>query len=235
MGSSGKGKSSEHPEPPRNGKTARTRLSANDVNELLDDAISEKAGIELGLTYRGNGVWATDYCNRKRKVLRLFWINPLYATFEWGWRFDFIPMDKRGKLSHPRTDRQLDPHVLEVSDDFRNNTENRGKTTLHVCEAATGEVESTLEAMRKKCIDVFEFLLPTIKAYFDSTNSYQGIVDRIAAPSAYYRAINPTRGIARVYLVAFLGKKDEALKELEKMSFADERTRERHLENLRNL
>ena len=48
MGSSGKGKSSEHPEPPRNGKTARTRLSANDVNELLDDAISEKAGIELG-------------------------------------------------------------------------------------------------------------------------------------------------------------------------------------------
>ena len=131
--------------------------------------------------------------------------------------------------------RPPDIHVLEVSDDFRNNTENRGKTTLHVCEAATGEVESTLEAMRKKCIDVFEFLLPTIKAYFDSTNSYQGIVDRIAAPSAYYRAINPTRGIARVYLVAFLGKKDEALKELEKMSFADERTRERHLENLRNL
>ena len=215
------------------------RLTSRGINKLLDDTISEAVENELGLTYRGNGTWATDYCDHKRKVLHLFRINPSYATFRWGWCFDFIPIKKGKKLVYLRTDKQLDSHIFEVSDDFRNNTENRKKTTICARETATGEMESALKTMQKKYMDTFLFLLPSIKAYFDSTNSYQEIIknidDKITAPNVYYCAVNPMLKIVKVYLAAFLGEKEVALGALEKLSFPDEGIREKHLENLRML
>lgn len=239
MGFPDEKKLSEYQEFLCEGGTTKIRLSTNGVNKLLNDTISEVVENELGLTYRENGIWATDYCNHKRKVLHLFWINPLYATFKWGWCFDFIPTSKGKKLVYWRTDRQLDSHIFEVSDDFRNNTGNRNKTIICACETATGEIENTLKIMQRKYMDAFRFLMPAIKAYFDSTSSYQAIINnidyKITAPSVYYCAVNPVMKVVRVYLLAFLGKKDEALEELEKLSFKDGCIREKHLENLKDL
>lgn len=51
-------------------------------------AIIEK---ELDMKQIGDFVWATEYQNGVRKALSFFRINDAYATFQWGWNFEFIP------------------------------------------------------------------------------------------------------------------------------------------------
>lgn len=204
---------------------------------LLDEAISEIVEKELDMKYLGNGTWATDYNNYCRKVLQLFLINKKYATFKWGWCFDFIPKKKGKKLIYIKSDNQIDSHIFEVSSDFYKNTVNRRKTIISNYREKLNSFEETILIMKENYKEVIIFLLPIIKKYYENTNNYQGIINDIQNKlnNNYYCAINPEMKIVKVYINAFLGKKDEAIKELKNINFENEIIKEEYFTKLADL
>lgn len=84
------------------------------VRENLTPMIEEK----LQMRQIGDYIWADGHVDGKRRVLSFFKINDAYATFQWGWNFDFVPKASGNKAVWARTDKSVYVHIFELSSDF---------------------------------------------------------------------------------------------------------------------
>lgn len=213
-------------------------LNSDGFKLLIHEALSPIIENELGMKYLGNGYWATDYDNHCRKVLQLFKINNAYATFSWGYNFDFAPKKSGQKLVNARTDKQICSHTFEVSTDFYKHTANRDKTVISSFGGNIDDFNNSISKMKKKYIEVFNYLLPTIKSYYNNTNSYQNILknmEKMWNTDHYYRFVNPEMIITKCFVKAFCGNKEEALNDFEKLNFDSNIIKQAYLSKLNNI
>lgn len=204
---------------------------------LIDESITEIVEDKLQMKYLGNGIWATDYDNHCRKMLELFIINNKYATFKWGWNFDFMPIEKNKKLVYAKNDKQAKLHIFEVSTDFYKNTPNREKTIVSSLGKELLNFDKTILEMKKSYVNAINYLLPIIKKYYENTGSYKKIIEDIEnkLTNNYYSFINPEMKVVKVYIKAFLGNKEESKRELETISFKNEEIKKEYLLYLDNV
>lgn len=91
--------------------------------------------------------------------------------------------------------------------------------------------------MKESYINVINYLLPTIKKYYEKTDSYKKIIEDIdnKLTNNYYSFINPEMRVVKVYIKAFLGNKEGAKMELETISFKNEEIKKEYLLYLDNV
>ena len=98
-----------------------------DLNEnlsnLWDKMHENKIKDEFNLIPIKNGCWADAYNDGRRRVISLFHLNTSFATFKWGWNFEYIP-HYTSKITWCRTDKSIYTHTFELSPKFINRKEN---------------------------------------------------------------------------------------------------------------
>ena len=174
------------------------------IKENLSPLIAEK----LQMTQIGDYIWASEYEDGRRKVLSLFKINDAYATFQWGWNFEFVPRITSGKrIVWARTDKSIYSHIFEVSEDFsgyaptsqmQNTKKFQKKNLKNLLYTLTNKkqtaremtiisrygidiknLEKGLKERIKQHKAVILYLLPLIMEYYQETATYEGILTRI--------------------------------------------------------
>ncbi len=91
--------------------------------------------------------------------------------------------------------------------------------------------------MKQKYEDVFNFLLPAIKVYYNSTNSLQDLIENTKSKcsSGYYTLLIPDIKVVLSFLKAFNGEKESAIHCFNKIQFKDETVKEKLLKKLNEI
>lgn len=191
---------------------------------LIDKALSPIIEKELGMTYLGNCYWADSFHNHRRRVLSLFYINNAFATFKWGWNFDFIPKKSGKRLVYAKTEKSVYSHIFEMSEDFYDNTKNRKHTIISAYGGKISDYNSSITAMCKSYVDAFYFLLPLIKKYYSATNTYENILQNIERnlKNEYLKIMNYEMLVVKVFFEYAFGNRDIALAHLANIHFLDD-------------
>ena len=212
------------------------------IRENLTPLIEEK----LQMKQIGDYVWASEYADGRRKVLSLFKINDAYATFQWGWNFDFVPRITAGnRIVWARTDKSVYTHIFELSEDFsgyavprkkyhflnsfftvRNKKQRaREMTIISRYGIDIKNLEKGLEERITQHKSVFRHLLPLIMDYYQATATYEDILLRIEQNMQinYYRLINSDSMIVYPFIEKRMGMSEKALCDFEALPFADEK------------
>lgn len=224
------------------------------IRENLTPLIEEK----LQMKQIGDYVWASEYADGRRKVLSLFKINDAYATFQWGWNFDFIPRITAGnRIVWARTDKSVYTHIFELSEDFsgyavpqkqnnfwksfftvRNKKQNARKMTIISRYGIDiKNLEKGLEDRIKQHKSVFHYLLPLINDYYQATETYEEILIRIEQDMQinYYRLINSDSMIVYPFIEKRMGMCEKALCDFEELTFNDEKIKAKIFEIFKRL
>lgn len=204
------------------------------IGENLTPMIEDK----LQMRQIGDYIWADDYENGKRRVLSFFKINDAYATFQWGWNFDFVPRTLGGKAVWARTDKTVYPHIFELSPDFYDTEDDlagkkkkaRDKTIVSRYRIDIKNPEKGLTEKIKQHQKVFCHLLPLMMEYYYATASYEGILKKIDEnmKNSYYRFINSDSLISQAFIEKRMGMQEKALCDFEKIPFSNESIREEY-------
>ena len=206
---------------------------------LVDESVSELIEKELGMRYLGGYIWASEYENHRRKVVKLFLVNQSYATFQWGWNFDFIPKPSGKKLMNTRTDKSIYSHLFEVSVDFYRGTKNREKTILSANGNSIAQFEQSITEMAESYRKAFRYVLPTIKHFYNETNTYDKILGNIEkklnSPNRYFRFINHEMGMVKIFIEYFIGKENLAYENFAQLEFSSEELRALWLSKLKKV
>lgn len=77
-------------------------------------------------------------------------------------------------------------------------------------------------------------MLPTIKRYYNATNTLESVLSRIDLnmENYYYRFINLELVVLRVFILYRLNLKEKALYDFEKISFTSDKIREQYYKKL---
>ena len=201
------------------------------IKENITPMIEEK----LQMRQIGDYVWVDDYKDGRRRVLSFFKVNDAYATFQWGWNFDFVP--KGRKAVWARTDKSIFTHIYEVSPDFYNAGSTLSKESCRarnrimmgryfndgIINSSTPE-RGGLLLMINHHKSVFLHVLPLIIEYYHSTVSYEGILKRIELnmQNGYYRFINSQMYITRAFVEKRMGLQEKARQDFEEIQFVNE-------------
>ena len=214
---------------------------------LIRENITPMVEERLQLRQIGDYVWADEYEDGRRRVLSFFKINDAYATFQWGWNFDYVPHGN--KATWARTDKSIYTHIYEVSPDFYNVgqeiTKKRQEARNRVVmgrffkdNIISGTPENGgLEDMINHHKSVLLHVLPLITEYYQSTASYEGILNRIGlnADDGYYCFINPCMFIAQTFIEKRIGLQEKAQQDFEKLVFPSEDVKNLYLKKFNQL
>lgn len=212
------------------------------VRENLTPIIEDR----FGMRQIGDYTWADDYRDGKRRVLSFFKINDAYATFQWGWNFDFVPRTSGNKAVWARTDKTVYPHVFELSPDFYDSESDsvkkkkekaRDKTIISRYNIDIKNPEKGLDEKIKQHQRVFCYLLPLMTEYYDSTASYEGILERIGRnmENSYYRFINSDSLVSRAFIEKRMGMQEKALHDFHEIPFSGKEIKEEYFKKFREL
>ena len=160
-------------------------LTPTGWKKLMDHVLSPLFEKHLGLKYLGGYIWASDFENHRRKVVRIFLINSSYGTLQWGWNFDFVPHLSGKKITYHRTDKAVTLNMWELSKDFGaglKDKPNYHKTVL----SDRGE---DINIMAEEYRNIFNRILPEIEKYFTYTEPAQNLITEINSKleNGYYR------------------------------------------------
>lgn len=206
-------------------------LTAPGWRLLISENITPIIEQRLQLRQIGDYIWANEYENGKRKVLSLFKINDAYATFQWGWNFDFVPKGKNAAWA--RTDKSICTHIFEVSEDFYNTGPDhdpikrlkRDKTVIGRLLIDAKNPERSLEERIRQHKQVFNHLLPLITKYYAATASYEGILKRIDynMKDGWQRFVNGGNLMTtQAFVEKRVGLEEKALQDFEAIMFVNE-------------
>lgn len=209
---------------------------------LIKENITPMIEDRLQLRQIGDYVWADEYADGRRRVLSFFKVNDAYATFQWGWNFDFVP--KGAKAVWARTDKSIYTHIYEVSPDFYSGGPEITKESRRARDriimgrhCVNGEWHrkpldnGCLQDMINHHENVFLHVLPLITEYYRATASYEGILKRIElnANDGYYCFINPEMFIAQAFIEKRMGFSEKAQHDFNHLIFPDEGVRALYL------
>lgn len=204
---------------------------------LFSEVLSPIIEKELGLKYLGGYTWADEYYNHRRKVLRLFLINQAYATFQWGWNFDFVPKQSGSRLVYARTDKSVYPHIFEMSEDFYNNTKNRKRTIISAFGGSLDSYQESIVKMAQSYIDAFYYLLPLIQSYYQRTDTYDMILRNIdfLYGNGYFSIMIDNLLVTKVFIEYHLKWYDAAIKHFDELDFENDDIKNVYLKALKKL
>ncbi|MDE6412554.1 MAG: hypothetical protein K2K42_01465 [Eubacterium sp.] len=209
-------------------------LTSAEWKLLIKENLTPIIEKELQMKQLSDYVWASDYEDGKRKVLSFFFINDAFATFKWGWNFDFIPKISGNKAVWARTDKSIHTHIFEVSPDFENtDQENRAvrdKTIISRYDLYKEGLEKKIRHYK----EVLYFLLPLINAYYSATDSYEKILNRIDMnmESTYYQLLRAVSLIPKAFIEERMGKHKEALEDFNNAYFDNEKIKDEYYKKL---
>ena len=224
-------------------------LSAEGWKLLIRENLTPLIEKKLQMKQIGDYIWASEYEDGRRKVLSLFKINDAYATFQWGWNFDFVPRITPGKrIVWARTDKSVFTHIFELSEDFsgyavpkknhffksfcvlKNKKQNaRDLTIISRYGIDIKNLEKGLKEKIKQHKSVFFYLFPLITEYYGATATYEEILVRIEQDMGinYYRLINSDSMIVYPFIEKRMGMREKALRDFDALPFADEKIKDK--------
>lgn len=218
---------------------AHLNLNVEGWKLLVQENLTPMIGDKLQMRQIGDYIWADDYVDGKRRVLSFFKINDAYATFQWGWNFDFVPKTSGNKAVWARTDKAVYTHIFELSPDFydskddsvRKKKKARDKTIVSRYNIDIKNPEKGLSEKIKQHQKVFSHLLPLMMEYYRATISYEGILKKIDEnmENSYYRFINSDSLISQAFIEKKMGMQEKALCDFEKIPFFSASIREEYL------
>lgn len=212
------------------------------IRENLTPMIEER----LQMRQISNYVWADEYEDGRRRVLSFFKVNDAYATFQWGWNFDFVPQGN--KAAWARTDKSIYTHIYEVSPDFisgpeftKESREARNKVVMgrylkdHIIRRTPEN--GGLEDMINHHKSVFLYVLPLITEYYQETASYEDILKRIElnGDDGYYCFINPKMFIVKAFIEKRMGSQEKAQQDFERLIFPSENIKDLYFKKFSRL
>ena len=103
--------------------------------------------------------------------VELFHINTLFATFKWGWNFEYIP-HYTSKITWCRTDKSIYTHTFELSPKFIN----RKGDNYTVFGKFESKYKNNSEGFQKFVSDhlkVWDTLHEAIVEYYNATSTYE--------------------------------------------------------------
>ena len=217
---------------------AHLDLNAEGWKQLVGENLTPMIEEKLQMRQIGDYIWADDYEDGKRRVLSFFKINDAYATFQWGWNFDFVPRISGGKAVFARTDKTVYIHIFELSPDFYDTEDDsagkkkkeRDKTIVSRHNINIKNPEKGLTEKIEQHQKVFCHLLPLMTEYYHATASYEGILKKIDEnmKNSYYRFINSDCLISQAFIEKRMGMQEKALCDFEKLPFSSESIREEY-------
>ncbi|MDE6232237.1 MAG: hypothetical protein K2M60_02655 [Lachnospiraceae bacterium] len=209
------------------------------IRENLTPIIEDK----LQMKQINDYIWADAYQNGKRRVLSFFLLNDASATFKWGWNFDFIPKKySGGKMVWARTDKSIYTHIYEVSPDFYN-SELIGKCTARdkiIMSRHSVDIKNLEKGLEDKIThhkEVFYHLLPLMKEYYCSTDSYEQLLKRIDydMENSYYRFIGAVSLLPKAFIEKRMGLQEKAMQDFEEIEFRNEKIKNTYLKKFLSL
>ena len=213
------------------------RVVLNGWKILLDQSLSKVIKDEFGLEYKGDllwaGPWEENLRNKrvkkanKRKIIKIHLINNEYATFEWGWCFNFVPKITKENVLNCWTEKSIYPHMIELPSDFKENTKNRIKTVIEAHGENINNIDESIDKMKKSYFDSFKYVMPEIKDYFERTKKYRGILIDVLEKNQdkYYQEIKPDMMYTQIFLEFTLGLEEKAKRELEGMNIENSKVK----------
>lgn len=210
-------------------KITDVRLTFNGWKLLLDETLSPLIEKELGMRYLGDYIWATDYENDMRRVLKVFIINEAFACFNWGLNFRFVPKRVGNKSVYARTDKSIHLHTIctpyyfsyRTNDYTQEHIEKRNRIIFSSWGGSIESFEKSIEQMKLAHIKVFRNTLPEIKEYFSKTSSYEKILDLIIS-NCNHEYIFSESELAAVFIKRYLGMVNEAEEHFQRLNFEND-------------
>lgn len=205
------------------------RLTFNGWKLLLDETLSPLIEKELGMRYLGDYIWATDYENDMRRVLKVFIINEAFACFNWGLNFRFVPKRIGNKSVYARTDKSIHLHTIctpyyfsyRTNDYTQEHIEKRNRIIFSSWGGSIESFEKSIEQMKLAHIKVFQNTLPEIKEYFSKTSTYEKILDLIIS-NCNHKYIFSESELAAVFIQRYLGMVNEAEEHFQRLNFEND-------------
>lgn len=204
-------------------------LTFNGWKLLLDETLSPLIEKELEMRYLGGYIWATDYENNMRRVLKVFIINEGFACFKWGLNFKFVPKRSGNKSVYARTDKSIHLHTIcapfyfsyRIDDYTQERVEKRNRIIFSSMGGSIESFEESIEQMKLAHIKVFRNTLPEIKKYFSKTNTYDEILDLIMS-NCNGKYIFSEPELAAVFIKRYLGMVNEAEDHFQRLNFEND-------------
>ncbi len=199
-------------------------LTPTKWKELMDEVFSPMFEKDLGLKYKGGYIWAGEWENHKRKIIKVFLINNSFGTLQWGWCFDFVPKIKDRGLQYYRTEKSVNIHLMEYPFGFlaaSRYPEEREATTLRSVES-----NITIEQLKDQHRETYRYLKERIQKYFERTKEYSGLVKEVddKLSTSYYKWCHDfDLTVVKSFLLASIGDKDAAIKTIDLIDFTKQK------------
>ena len=204
-------------------------LNSQGWTKLIHDMLDERILADFNLSPVKERCWAGAYDNGRRPVISMFPVNDMYATFEWGWNFEYIPRISGNKCVWARTDKSIYAHTFRLSDEFING----GKTEGHR-ESVFGRKNfkrpEEFDVIVEEIDHAYEFVKHDIKAYFEKTSKDSGMLSELESicDHKYYKFLHPENLPVKACLENRMGMIEKAREEFEEVTFRSDKLKEEY-------
>lgn len=183
--------------------------------------------------YGGSYTWYGQWQEDMRPVIKVFLLKGCSGILEWGWNYNFLPEYHSGRMQYFRTEKNARPQLRTFPSGFV--AEEEWRQNLFPC-------CSSDRVLLMRMIDrAWKKTRPEIRAWFRRVNSYESMIeelDRQIKYKKYYDIQYPEQEYIKAFLLAKMGRSQEALRSLERTYFwneeADDRLREKVMRYLPN-
>lgn len=209
------------------------QLSAAGWTKLIHTLFDDVIGKEFQMVPIRDRCWADNYQDGRRRVLSLFPINDMYATWKWGWNFAYIPRASSNSAVWCRTDKSIYTHTFEVAPEF---VTSLGQGRENVVFGRNGmNLKNNYKGFDKLVqshLNVWETLQVQMKEYYHTTSTYEGMLWRITEKEkeAYYNFVIPQNPLIRAFIEKYLGNTEQAEKMFREILFDNDTIRDAYYE-----
>ena len=144
-------------------------IDSQTLENILNEIISPKLA-NRGLVWNGKDLWFEKPQNSIRQVFKYLKLKGEAGTFVWGVCLDFVPTISSNKLKFHRTDKTVQPHLFEWTDEYANSFFDgklEGGITTH-----WGK-----QRAKNSIIKLFDKYEQKINNWFDRASTFENIIE----------------------------------------------------------
>jgi hypothetical protein len=192
-------------------------IDSKEISQILDENISPFLQTK-DLFWNGKDMWYSGSKNSIRHILKYQKTKGERGTFVWGVRLDFVPTFVSNKLKFYRTEKNLQLHLFERTDEVANaffGGKLDGGVTTHWGKKA-------FEMSLKLLFDKYSHKIDT---WFLKTTTLKGLVEVAKYQLEVgkgYQFHSPNQRLVLAFLLAKKEELDEAIECLSELDIEDE-------------
>lgn len=182
--------------------------------------------------YDGSYTWYGQWQEDMRPVIKVFLLKGCSGILQWGWNYSFLPEYHSGRMQYFRTEKNARPQLRTFPSGFVDIKEWR-QNLFPCCSSDRVLLMRMIDRAWKKT-------RPEIRAWYRRVNSYESMIeelDRQSEYGKYYACLSPQQEYIKAFLLAKMGRSQEALRSLERTriwSEADDNLRQKIVRYLPN-